>query len=272
MALTPAGNALTNAHRAQQLAVRAQSLEGLLRMWAAVDVTNLADTIEVFAQAAALLAGNGFDQSAAAAANYYGLFRRVEIGQGATIATAGKPGVEFLAGQIRGAALSGILDARKAGAPIGTAKRNGLVRAIGTMSKLVLAGGRNTIISGTQADRRALGWARVTSGDPCAFCRMLSSRGPAYKSEKSADFQPHDHCGCTPEAVFRGDQLAGSTAVAQAEEHLWEYSTAQEWARGNVTRTKATSNNALNNYRQWLDAGKPEPGQTSTDGVPGDER
>jgi len=269
MALTPAGNALTTAHRAQQLAIRAQSLEGLLRMWAAVDVTDLSGTIEVFAQAAALLAGNGFDQSAAAAANYYGLFRRVEIGAGTQIATAAKPGVDIMAGQIRGAALKGIVDGRKAGMPIGQAKTQGLVRVMGTLTKLVLSGGRNTIIAGTNADRRALGWARVTSGDPCAFCRMLSSRGPAYKTEKSAGFEPHDHCACGPEPVYAGDPLAGSAAVAQAEQHLWEYSTAQTWARDNVTRGKATSNNALNNYRQWLNAGSPEPGQASTDGDPG---
>lgn len=263
MALTATGNALTTAYRAEQLALRAGSLQGLVKLWSVVDVTALADTIDTFAQAAAILAGSGFDQSAAAAANYYGLFRRVEIGAAAEVRQAARPGVELLAGQLRGAALSGIIDARKAGKPIALAKQNGLVRVVGTFTKLVLGGGRMTILNGTQTDRKALGWSRVTSGDPCTFCRMLASRGAAYKSERSADFQPHDHCACTPEPLFAGDPLAGSKAAEQHAQYKAEYATAQRWARDNVTRSAATSNNALNNYRQWLNAGSPEPGQTT---------
>lgn len=270
MSLTPAGAALTNAHRAQQLAVRAGNLQGLVRLWAVVDVENLADTIDVFAQAAAILAGSGFDQSAAAAANYYGLFRRVEIGAAAEVRAASRPAIEFLAGQVRGAALRGILDARQAGKSVAVAKQNGLVRVVGTFSKLVLNGGRMTITNGVQADRKALGWSRVTSGDPCTFCRMLASRGAAYKSEKSADFQPHDHCACTPEPLFAGDPLETSKAVEQSKQYKWEYATAQQWARDNVTRSRSTWNNALNNYRQWLAAGQPEPGKP-TAGNAGDD-
>lgn len=261
MALTPAGNALTLAHRAQQLAIRAGSLEGLVRMWRVVDVESLGTTIDVFAQAAAILAGENFDRSAAAAANYYPLFRRVEGVGTSEIAAATRPGAAYLAGQLRGSALSGIVDARRAGLPLALAKQQGLVRVIGTMAKLVLAGGRRTITGGVSADRKALGWTRVTSGDPCTFCRMLASRGAVYKSERSAEFDAHDHDACVPEPLFQGDPLQSSVAVEQSAKYLREYTTAQAWARDNVTRKKATSNDALNNYRQWLAAGQPEPGK-----------
>lgn len=267
MALTAAGAALTRANQAAQLAQRAQSLQGLLRLWSIVDVTDLAGTIETFAQAAALLAGEGFDKSAAVAANYYGLFRRVE-GVG-TIAVAQAPRLpaDYVTGQLRGAALKGIIDARRAGMSIDDAKSQGLVRTAGAFAKLVLTGGWMTITGAVQRDRQALGWARATSGDPCTFCRLLASRGPVYKSEKSADFQAHDHDACMPEPVYRGDPASLGVAE-QSATYLAEYRTAQVWARSSGTMSQDTSNNALNNYRRWLDNGSPDPGQT-TDGNPG---
>lgn len=267
MALTAAGAALTQANRAAQLAARAGSLQGLLRLWSIVDVTDLSGTIETFARAAALLAGEGFDQSAAAAANYYGLFRRVEGVGAIAVPRASRPAAEFMIGELRGAALKGIIDGRKAGMDLGRAKSQGLVRVAGALTKLVLAGGRQTIIGATERDRQALGWARATSGDPCTFCRMLASRGPAYKSEKSADFQPHDHCACMPEPVYRGDPAAVGVAK-QSAEYLGEYQQAQAWARASGTMSKDTGNNALNNYRRWLDNGKPNASGEPTAGTP----
>jgi hypothetical protein len=183
VALTAAGAALTDAHRAAQLAARAGSLQGLLRLWALVDVENLPGTINAFAQAAALLAGEGFDQSAAAAANYYALFRRVEGVGAIAVPRASRLPAEIMIGQLRGSALKGIIDGRKAGMTLQAAKQQGFVRVAGELTKLVLAGGRMTITGAVQHDRRALGWARSTSGEPCTFCRMLASRGPVYKSE-----------------------------------------------------------------------------------------
>lgn len=266
MALTRAGAALTTAHRARQLAVQAESIKGLMILWKTVDPTRLADTIDVFVQAAVLLAGQGHDQSAALASRYYSLFRTAEGVPGRVAAgAAARPSVEIMAADIRGAALKGIIDGRRAGMPIEAASRNGLIRVIGTLSKLVLGGGRMTIINGIDADRVALGWTRVTSGDPCTFCRVLSSRGPAYKTEKSADFQPHGHCSCTPEPIYPGDPLS-TGPIAQAAAHKKEYDTAQAWARDSGTMSQDTSNNALNNYRRWLANGKPEPGQAAPDG------
>ncbi|WP_309248668.1 hypothetical protein [Streptomyces sp. MNP-20] len=46
--------------------------------------------------------------------------------------------------------------------------------------------GRDLIIRASQADKRVVGWARVTDGNPCAFCAMLASRGAIYTSRPTA--------------------------------------------------------------------------------------
>jgi hypothetical protein len=227
-----------------------------------VDVENLSGTIDPFAQAAAGIAGSGFDQSAAAGATYYGLFRRIELASAvaAGVTVAVTPALVLMAGQLRGAALKGILDGRRAGMTMSGAKDQGLIKVSGELTKLVLGGGRQTIIDGTATDGRALGWLRATSGDPCAFCRSLAARGPAYKSEQTAEFHPHDHCSCMPEPVYRGDPAAVGVA-AQSDKFHAEFRDAQAWAKASGTMSVDTSNNALNNYRRWLDNGRPAAGQ-----------
>jgi len=259
VATTPLGARLTTAYRAEQLAAQAGSLRQLVLLWRAVDVTNLSETIDVFARAAALLGGQGFDASAISAAQYVTEFREAELGVGIEARIAQRPAQAYIAGQIRGAALSGIIDARKAGKSIDFAGRNGLVKAIGSFGRIMLGGGRQTITRTVAVDRKALGWMRATSGSPCTFCRMIASRGAQYKTERSASFQPHDHCGCTPEPLYSdADETLG--AAAQGAKFKGEYDSAQAWARSNGTMSQGTSNNALNNYRRWLAAGRPGAG------------
>jgi hypothetical protein len=256
MAQTPEGLQLTSAQRAAQIALRARSLSGLLALWRVVDVTNLADTIDVFTQAAVILALNGSDESAAAAGRYYELFRRAEGVPGAAPGfRIGRLPQQMVASELRGAALNGIINARRGGMSLAAAKSNGLVRVAGAFTKLILAGGRMTILGNVNRDRQALGWQRVTSGDPCPFCRMLAGKGAVYKTERAASFEPHDHCACTAEPFYRGD-----TPSRQNLQYEYEFDAAQSWARENGTMSSGTSNNELNNYRRWLSAGSPEPG------------
>ncbi|MGW1837075.1 VG15 protein [Streptomyces sp. NPDC002067] len=49
-----------------------------------------------------------------------------------------------------------------------------------------LRAGRDLIDQASKRDRRAIGWARVTDGTPCAFCAMLASRGAIYSSQATA--------------------------------------------------------------------------------------
>lgn len=269
MATTPAGARLTQTHRAAQLAVRARSLQGLVALWRAVDPADLKNTIGVFTEAATLLAANGFEDSATVAARYITQFRAAEGASGTlALPRAQRPDRIAIAADLRGAALKGIIDGRRAGLSTPGAARAGLARVTGALAKQVLTGGWMTILNAVQQDPEVTGWTRVTSGDPCAFCRMLASRGQVYKSEKSADFEAHGSCACTPEPVYSGPQLADAP-TRQARVFRVEYATAQTWAKESGTLSSGTSNDALNNYRRWLANGGPEPGEKVT-GAPGE--
>lgn len=72
---------------------------------------------------------------------------------------------------------------------------------LGAAKRLILNGSRGTILDLTRRDRRSGRWQRVGDGATCDFCEMLIGRGAVY-SEESADFQTHDHCGCSAEPLF----------------------------------------------------------------------
>jgi hypothetical protein len=91
----------------------------------------------------------------------------------------------------------------------------------GEMSRQALNQGRATLEESVAADRKALGWARVTSGKPCSFCAMLASRGPVY-SKKRGRFRSHGHCSCSLEPVYDRDQPW--PGKAEEFQHLWKES------------------------------------------------
>src|SRR5690606_1205052 len=104
---------------------------------------------------------------------------------------------------------------------------------------LTLNGARQTIIGTGQADPLAERWMRVTSGDPCAFCAVLASRGGVFHTSASADFQPHEHCSCVPEIAYEG-----SEATEQARRFRELYDRAQR-----EVSVSGTSNDRLNAFR-----------------------
>lgn len=99
-------------------------------------------------------------------------------------------------------------------------RRRAIDDAAGAFGRHVLNGSRETAYRTSQRDHRALGYARVLVGDKnCAFCAMLASRGPDYKSKESAKFtgttrrrgtrppgmRYHDWCDCGIEVVYSDD-------------------------------------------------------------------
>jgi len=85
------------------------------------------------------------------------------------------------------------------------ARDRAFVASAGTATKETLNGGRDKVLDSVDSDQAAVGWYRVTDGDPCYFCAMLASRGIWYKTEASASFHPHDHCGCQPAPAYSRD-------------------------------------------------------------------
>lgn len=100
----------------------------------------------------------------------------------------------------------------------------------GSLERLTLDVGRRTVVEAVQSDRRARGWARITSPGACSFCRLMATRGAIYKNEDTAgrdasekfvgegEFKFHNHCHCHIEPAFGIYEM-----TAQAREDLALY-------------------------------------------------
>jgi hypothetical protein len=121
------------------------------------------------------------------------------------------------------------------------------VRMVGSTQYLALEGGRSVMRQSIDADERATGWSRVTDNDPCAWCAMLASRGPVYKSAKTAGDPRqggnsyHDHCACQAWPAFTLDEPFVGIA-----ERLYD-----DWRR--ETRGRG-GKQAVNAFRRWWES------------------
>lgn len=124
------------------------------------------------------------------------------------------------------------------------------VTLTGTAQRLAQEAGREVVRGTAEADPEALGWARISDGDPCAFCAMLISRGAVYKNEQTAGraaadtfdggspWRWHDHCGCQAIPIFDPDD----PHLVRAEE-LYE-----QWLRETAGESGAGARNAWRKY------------------------
>lgn len=121
------------------------------------------------------------------------------------------------------------------------------VRMVGSTQYLALEGGRSVMKQSIDADERATGWSRVTDNDPCAWCAMLASRGPVYKSARTAGDprqggnRYHDHCACQAWPAFTLDEPFVGIA-----EKLYD-----DWLR--ETRGHG-GKQAVNAFRRWWES------------------
>ncbi|WP_053751937.1 hypothetical protein [Streptomyces sp. MMG1533] len=121
------------------------------------------------------------------------------------------------------------------------------VRMVGTTQYLALEGGRQVMQRSIAADDHATGWSRVTDADPCAWCAMLASRGPVYKSAQTAGDprqggdRYHDHCACQAWPAFTHDEPFIGIA-----EKLYD-----DWLR--ETRGRG-GKHAVNAFRRWWES------------------
>lgn len=202
MAVPAEAAALTAQHRTAQLALRALVIRDLTRLWPVWTIGRVA-TYGEFVQLAAVLIAARHQESSGLAAGYYRSVRRAYDVTGAdTPRLAARLALADIAPSLRATGLAGVMRALRVGFSPQAASRTGLVQVAGAAGRLVLNGGRDTVLASAGADGRSAGWRRVTAGDPCKFCQMLAGRGPAYKGERTAAFQAHDHCACTAEPVF----------------------------------------------------------------------
>lgn len=231
MAVTAEGARLTEAHRAAQGRLSAATLRDVVAVWRLLDPAALDRSFPTYARTAAALIAARRSESASLSAAYLRAFRHAEgVTAPLSVALA-----EALASE---AAMTSLLVtgpvavkvAVRAGQPVERATATALTQAAGAVLRHVQNGGRETIDRTVERDERALGYARVTDGRPCAFCAMVASRGAVYKSETTAQYRDdgrkyHDKCGCGVEPVYARDGYALPGAAAKWAD-LWSEATA----------------------------------------------
>lgn len=108
----------------------------------------------------------------------------------------------------------------------------GLRSVRGRGQRWAVQGGRRVIIDSAQHSPRRT-WRIVTDDDPCAFCALMAMRTFPWTGATirlgSPHFNSHDHCQCSTEEIFDGqDELttreeafidAYLEAARQADEH-----------------------------------------------------
>lgn len=193
---------LTSAYRAQNATLRARTMRDLIRLWPALDIAALNATFPAWFAGASLVIGRDRATSAGLAASYLRAHRAAAGVLGTPTIHLAAPAVsEQVATAMRVTTVVAVNRALRAGKTLEMAKANAFIMSSGAATRLVLDAGRETISASAVADRRTAGWQRVGVGR-CDFCQMLLSRGAVY-TEATADFQSHDHCGCTAEPVYR---------------------------------------------------------------------
>lgn len=203
MALTLEGRRLTEAHRLAQARLGADTVRQVFASFPLLDGTDIDGTFERWLRVVFPILRSQRSTSATLAANYLTTFRALELGVGATGASVLADGLpaEAVTTSLVVTGPAAIKSNIARGLSLASAMERAQVTAARATMRHVLNGGRETITQSVDADRRARGWQRVTSGNACSFCSLLASRGAAY-GEASADFQAHDGCSCSAEPVY----------------------------------------------------------------------
>lgn len=148
------------------------------------------------------------------------------------------------------------------------------------VAKEVENGGRRVMLNAVRGETRRVGFARVATGrETCAFCLMLVSRGPVYKSELKAgakhegaaeiletrnDFNDeeldelmtrwHPGCDCKVVPVFDENNWQGREDFLRMED-IWK-----EYTKG-FSGARFTKNDKLNAFRRAIERGDINPAE-----------
>lgn len=213
---------VTDAYRAQLLALRARATQLIAAGYELVDLDQLDLSFRTFLARAALTLEAAQRDGISLTDAYWAAYLAAELGPDA------KPvpvETRQLAGRGRdGRPLDQVLQpamftvAAALGARLGRerALQMGLARLTRTVSNETMAAPRAALDLILEADvERVVGWRRVCSGNACGCC-LGAATGAIQKT--SQVLKVHGHCRCTKEAVVRGGR----------HERHWSRSTGQE--------------------------------------------
>ena len=200
MASTAEGRELTTAHRDAQIQIGARAEIEARALWDRLDVDDLDGSKPYWLASTTIAVNRRMAESQRVASEYLTKYRLAELGAAGAVVLAAPTETAralSLAGPTRVKRLIG------SGMEPAVAFTAALTKFGGMARRQAMMGGRLTIAATAGRDRRAVGWRRVTDGNPCAFCAMLASRGPRYRDAAAADgIQYHSHCGCTAEPAY----------------------------------------------------------------------
>lgn len=218
-----------------QVRIKNSLIRAVAGVWKLLDTKRIEETTPQWLDIMGRLVNDSRQQSAQLSAGYYQAVRQDATGDRLD------PGVLKIAGKVTDLHLAksltftgpGSLEVfMRKGIPEKKASEKALVLVAGDAGRIALNGGRETLTGTAEKDRKVLGYARVTSGDPCAFCAMLASRGPVYRDEWSALYRIdergdvdkyHYNCACTLVPIYsKNDAWPGR---AREFEELWKAST-----------------------------------------------
>lgn len=197
MAATAAGTRLTRQHQQAQLALRARAIKDWTKLWPLWDGSEA--SFKRLAEASIPLVRSHHELSARISLEYYRRLRSVET-------TKSRGTVDMAPPPITDGAIAGTLylvgrdmtmRAIAGGHSPQAAIQNALVRTSGSMTRLILGGGRDALVQVADLDKECLGHRRITTGT-CDFCAELAS----YGLFKDPTFRAHDHCGCVAEPAW----------------------------------------------------------------------
>lgn len=208
-----------NQSRTIQLALSAALAKDVARLWPNLDRKRLDETFPNWLQLMVRLVARYHGMSSLASSIYYRDARQAHLGlptPDSLLKLAPAPSDEWMT-RAFGYSGPGLL---RDGA---FQDSSALSTTQGTAVRIAQSGSRQTILQTVAADQKALGYYRVTDGQPCAFCALLASRvalkgrGALYKSKESASFKAHNDCGCTAAPLFSHDQALPEVSTRAAE-------------------------------------------------------
>jgi hypothetical protein len=192
----------------------------LAALWPILDVQNLDASFLPWARPVSQVVNRGHTVSVALAAQYLYAARADSSVPGLpTVVRAPPIDPPRLGAVLRITGPIAVKIAIGNGKDLATAMQIGSVLSSGSTTKLVLAGGRDTVVDSVKVDRTRPKWERITGANPCDFCAELADRGAVYAEEDTANFEAHANCGCDAaveyEATDITDTATTTTDVSQ---------------------------------------------------------
>ena len=204
MALTEEGARLTEIHRLLQVRLSTQAMAATKLLWSQLDPASSVAAQDAWLKQQLQLMKIYDAKGSAAAAQYMADFRVAEGFPGGPIVGVDDFNAEWAEESLSYNSTGKIQALTSAGMSPAAAKQAIASNFLSAAQRVALGGGRRVMDRSSLANPKSVGWRRVSDGDPCSFCAMLVSRGPAYRSARSAGRGRHWHrrCGCSVEETF----------------------------------------------------------------------